>query len=49
MSTLELLPMWSGTETDTDLFFSGTVKDDDGEWAGGQTLEGGTGNNVSPS
>ena len=39
MSTLELLPMWRGTEVDTDLYFSGTVKDDDGEWSGGQSIE----------
>ena len=39
MSTLELLPMWGGAAPDVDLFFSGDVFDDDGEWAGGQTLE----------
>lgn len=39
MSTLELLPMWGGAAPDVDLFFSGGVFDDDGEWAGGQTLE----------
>ena len=38
MSTLELLPMWGGAAPDVDLFFSGDVFDDDGEWAGGQTL-----------
>ena len=39
MSTLELLPMWGGAAPDVDLFFSGDVFDDDGEWAGGQSLE----------
>lgn len=39
MSTLELLPMWRGTETDIDIFFSGNVREDDGEWSGGQSLE----------
>lgn len=39
MSTLELLPMWGGAEPDVELFASGNVVDDDGEWAGGQSLE----------
>jgi hypothetical protein len=39
MSTLELLPMLGGGEPDVELFFSGVVADDDGEWAGGQALE----------
>lgn len=39
MSTLELLPMWGGAEPDVDLFFSGTVNDDDGEWAGGESVD----------
>ena len=38
MSTLELLPMWGGAEPDVELFFSGNVVADDGEWAGGQSL-----------
>ena len=39
MSTLELLPMWGGAEPDTELFASGVVLDDNGEWAGGQSLD----------
>lgn len=39
MSTLELLPMWGGAEPDVDLFFSGIVVEDDGEWSGGQAIE----------
>ena len=39
MSTLELLPMWGGAEPDVDLFFSGEIIEDDGEWAGGQSLQ----------
>ena len=38
-ASLELLPMWSGLEPDVELFASGRVLDDDGEWAGGQTLD----------
>ena len=30
--------MWSGIESDVQLFASGRVLHDDGEWAGGQTL-----------
>ena len=37
-SSLELLPMWSGVDPDVDLYASGNVLDDDGEWAGGQAL-----------
>ena len=37
-ASLELLPMWAGIEPDSALFASGRVLDDDGEWAGGQTL-----------
>ena len=37
-TTLELLPMWSGVDCDVDLYASGNVLDDDGEWAGGQAL-----------
>jgi hypothetical protein len=37
-ASLELLPMWSGIEPDVQLFASGRVLDDQGDWAGGQTL-----------
>lgn len=37
-ASLELLPMWAGIEPDVQLFASGRVLDDDGEWAGGQSL-----------
>lgn len=37
-SSLELLPMWSGVDPDVDLYASGNVLDDGGEWAGGQAL-----------
>ena len=30
--------MWSGIESDVQLFASGRVLHDNGEWAGGQTL-----------
>ncbi len=36
--SLELLPMWSGVEPDVELYASGRVLDDEGEWAGGQAL-----------
>ena len=49
MSTLELLPMWGGAAPDVDLFFSGAVSEDDGEWAGGQTLGGSGDENGEPS
>lgn len=39
MSTLELLPMWGGAQPDVEIFASGAVVDDDGEWAGGQALQ----------
>ena len=39
MATLELLPMWSGVDPDVELFASGVVLDDDGDFSGGQTLE----------
>ena len=42
-ASLELLPMWSGVEPDAQLFASGRVLDDDGEWAGGQSLGEGSG------
>ena len=48
-SSLELLPMWSGVDPDVDLYASGNVLDDDGEWAGGQALSAGKASNVSPS
>lgn len=35
--------MWSGIEPDVQLFASGRVLDDDGEWAGGQSLGEGSG------
>jgi DNA (cytosine-5)-methyltransferase 1 len=39
MTTLELLPMWSGVDPDVEVFVSGVVKDDDGDWGvGGQGL-----------
>jgi DNA (cytosine-5)-methyltransferase 1 len=39
MTTLELLPMWSGVDPDEEVFVSGVVKDDDGDWGvGGQGL-----------
>ena len=37
-ASLELLPMWAGVDSDVALFASGDVLDDDGEWAGGQSL-----------
>ena len=37
-ASLELLPMWSGVDPDTELYASGQVGDDDGEWAGAQSL-----------
>lgn len=40
-SSLELLPMWSGIDPDVDMYASGNVLDDDGEWAGGQALDAG--------
>ncbi len=45
-ASLELLPMWSGIESDVQLFASGRVLDDDGEWAGGQSLGEGSGSGV---
>ena len=40
-SSLELLPMWSGVDPDVDLYASGNVLDDDGEWTEGQALSAG--------
>ncbi|KAF8055388.1 MET1B [Scenedesmus sp. PABB004] len=38
-ASLELLPMWSGVDPDVELFASGIVKDDEGDWGtGGQPL-----------
>src|SRR6476469_9140943 len=37
-ASLELLPMWSGVDPDVELFASGKVLDDDGEWGGGHPL-----------
>jgi hypothetical protein len=37
-ASLELLPMWSGVDPDVELFASGKVLDDDGEWSGGHSL-----------
>ena len=45
-ASLELLPMWSGIESDVQLFASGRVLDDDGEWAGGQSLGEGSGSGM---
>ena len=47
-ASLELLPMWSGVEPDAQLFASGRVLDDDGEWAGGQSLGEGSGSSAGP-
>ena len=38
MSSLELLPMWGGVDPDTQLYASGRVLDDAGDWAVGQSL-----------
>lgn len=38
MSSLELLPMWGGVDPDTQLYASGRVLDDAGDWATGQSL-----------
>ena len=38
--------MWSGVEPDVQLFASGRVLDDDGEWAGGQSLGEGSGSGL---
>lgn len=37
-ASLELLPMWSGVESDVELYASGVVVDDDGDFSGGQAL-----------
>lgn len=38
LASLELLPMWSGVEPDVELYASGCMLEDDGEWLGGQSL-----------
>ena len=48
-SSLELLPMWSGVDPDVDLYASGNVLDDDGEWAGGQALSTGKSTVLQPA
>ena len=40
-ASLELLPMWSGVESDVELYASGVVVDDDGDFSGGQALNDG--------
>ena len=42
LSTLELLPMWGGVDPDVELFASGVVLDDDGEWTGIQAAGAGS-------
>ena len=39
MASLELLPMWSGLDPDVELYASGVVVDDDGDFSGGQSLD----------
>lgn len=39
MSTLELLPMFSGVDPDVELYASGLVTEDAGDWVGGQALQ----------
>ena len=38
LTSLELLPMWSGVEPDVALFASGRVLDEGGDWTGGHQL-----------
>lgn len=40
-ASLELLPMWSGVDPDVELYASGLVVDDDGDFSGGQALNDG--------
>ena len=40
LSSLELLPMWRGVDPSVELFASGIVVDDDGDFSGGQALVG---------
>lgn len=37
-ASLELLPTYRGVDPDVDLFASGVVQDDGGEWEGGTAL-----------
>lgn len=39
--SLELLPMWSGVDPDVELYASGLVVDDEGDFSGGQALNDG--------
>ena len=39
MASLELLPMWAGVDPDVELYASGVVVEDDGDFSGGQSLE----------
>lgn len=39
MASLELLPMMAGVDLDVELYASGVVVEDDGDFSGGQTLE----------
>ena len=38
-ASLELLPLWSGVAPDVELYASGVVVEDDGDFSGGQSLE----------
>jgi DNA (cytosine-5)-methyltransferase 1 len=42
LATLELLPMASGVDADIELYASGVVVDDDGDFSGAQKLDGAT-------
>lgn len=35
MSALELVPMWTGVDHDVEIFGSGVVTEDDGDWGAG--------------
>lgn len=35
MTSLELLPLFSGVDTDVEIFASGNVAEDEGDWAAG--------------
>ena len=39
LASLELLPLFSGVDPDLELFASGCVQDDGGDWQGGVSLE----------
>lgn len=47
-ASLELLPMWSGVDPDVELYASGQVVDDDGDFSGGQALDDGETAGVRP-